>query len=74
MGVGVIFLFTCLFGGLGFGVPAFLPETNANKDIIKLMVTMNIPRFVTTLRSNQCYVQLANAMQSYGNDHKNIEY
>lgn len=40
MGVGVIFLFTCLFGGVAFGVPAFLPE-NANKDIIKLMVTMS---------------------------------
>jgi len=41
MGVGVIFLFTCLFGAVGFGVPAFLPETNPNRDIIKLMVTIS---------------------------------
>ncbi len=41
MGVGVIFLFTCLFGGLGFGVPAFLPETNPHKDILKLMITLS---------------------------------
>ena len=41
MGFGVIFLFTCLFGALGFGAPAFIPETNPNRDIIKLMITMS---------------------------------